>query len=81
MLSYIRGDTKIEPILRAAIEKALAYHDNGEIPRGWQVDFNENTESSSSEEEEMEEGEKKLSKEEEEFIKKLHKIMDDNGKG
>ena len=76
----MRGDTKIEPILRAGIEKALTYHDNGELPRGWQVDLNENTEFSSSEEEEIEEGEKKLSREEEEFMKKLHKIMDDNGK-
>ena len=78
LLSYMRGDTKIDPILRAAIEKALIFHDHGELPRGWQVDLNDSTESSSSEDETTEE-ETKPSQEAESFLAKLHKLLDDQG--
>lgn len=79
LLSYMRGDTKIEPILRSAIEKALAFHDNGEVPRGWNVDFNGVVETSSSEEDDVEKGSDKCM-EEKEFLNKLYKIMEDQGK-
>jgi len=78
LLSYIRGDTKIDPILRSSIEKALAFYDNGELPRGWNIDLPELTETSSSDEGENE-TEECVSREEEVFLNKLYKIMDNQG--
>ena len=37
LASYFKGELKIEPILRASIDKALAYNDLGELPKGWNV--------------------------------------------
>lgn len=80
LLSYMRGDTKIDPILRGSIEKALAFYDNGELPRGWNIDLNEVMETSSSDEEEEEmPKEMNVTKEEEEFLTKLYKLMIDQG--
>ena len=78
LLSFIRGDTKIDPILRSAIDKALTFYDNGELPRGWNIDLNDITETSSSEDDETEK--RNISKEEEEFLSKLYKIMDGQGR-
>lgn len=79
LLSYIRGDTKIDPILRSAIERALAFYDNGELPRGWNIDLHDLAEISSSEEGDIEK-DGCISKEEEEFLNKLYKIMDSQGR-
>ena len=79
LFSYIRGDTKIDPILRSSIEKALAFYDNGELPRGWNVDLHDLAEMSSSEEGDIEK-DGCISKEEEEFLSKLYKIMDNQGR-
>lgn len=35
--NFLKGETKTDPILRSAIEKALAYHDLGELPKGWNI--------------------------------------------
>eukprot|EP00795_Rhopilema_esculentum_P002773 gene2773-996_t len=78
VLSYMKGETKIDPILRGSIEKALAFFDNGELPRGWNIDLNDTTETSSSEDEDVMK-EEAISPEEEEFLRKLYKIMDEQG--
>eukprot|EP00794_Sanderia_malayensis_P020215 gene20215-22191_t len=79
LLSYMRGDTKIDPILRTAIEKALVFYDHGELPRGWHVDLTDITEFSEEDEEEVSEEETKTSPEEEEFLTKLYALMEEQG--
>lgn len=37
LTSYFKGEIKIEPILRSSIDKALAYNDFGELPKGWNI--------------------------------------------
>ncbi len=74
----MRGDIKIDPILRAAIERALMYYDHGELPRGWQVDLTENAPSSSDEEESVDE-EIKPTPDEDMFLSKLYALMEEQG--
>ena len=37
LASYFKGEIKIDPILRSSIDKALAYNDFGELPKGWNI--------------------------------------------
>lgn len=37
LLTYVKGEQKSDQGLKSAIEKALAYQDMGELPKGWNI--------------------------------------------
>ncbi|XP_066923848.1 AT-rich interactive domain-containing protein 4B-like [Clytia hemisphaerica] len=35
--SFLKGESRPDPVLKSAVEKAVAYKDMGELPKGWNI--------------------------------------------
>ncbi|XP_065662235.1 AT-rich interactive domain-containing protein 4B isoform X2 [Hydra vulgaris] len=77
LCSFLKGDTKVDPILRSAIDKALSYHDLGELPKGWNIlDIIDEKEDSSDDDISLSQT---LSSETKIFLQNLYSFMEQNG--